>query len=465
MRWNCPHCGTALSVPKEKLTASWSFSKCAPCGGYSLVRRSDLNMIRIDQAPPKGQEVLQVGPQTTAEAAALKTQIPSHYPMMDQTATKNLEEAYRRFAASKAAKAAEIKIAEDEKPAIIPSLRKAIAQVTRPAALETQTKTATASPLPTPSTPKPAEQFLREALAQQPRHQFEQTVSLQVQTNAQSFTYAQAQTQSQFQAQAYVQAPQIEPSAIQTMAAAITPPPFNRPIPQPQILIEAPLSNFQTDSSDLFSIPSPLPEVPETETASRFIPLAIAVFSLIAVSSGIFLYQQGQRVNQRAQTRDRVGSAQSAPKAPNEWLKQKTPEAAPGAKALDLRAPSPSVVSTKQKPAAVPVPPAASVAPAPSIAKRELQQIQKQEVAEAKTLPGELPPARGLVVQVKSRKAYLRSGPGIGFEVLGTAAFEGNFLVQEWQGQWFRIALPKMGDEEQRTAWIRNDLVRLVTLD
>lgn len=57
MRWNCPHCGVALAIADEKLGTGWSFSRCYHCGGFALVRRTDVNLIKIDQAPP-GEEVL-----------------------------------------------------------------------------------------------------------------------------------------------------------------------------------------------------------------------------------------------------------------------------------------------------------------------------------------------------------------------------------------------------------------------
>lgn len=50
MRWNCPHCGVGLNVPDEQLGESWCFSKCYQCSGFSLVRRTDQNAVRVDGA-------------------------------------------------------------------------------------------------------------------------------------------------------------------------------------------------------------------------------------------------------------------------------------------------------------------------------------------------------------------------------------------------------------------------------
>jgi hypothetical protein len=57
MRWNCPHCGTNLAIADEKVGNGWSFSRCYKCAGFSLVRRSDVTLIKVDRAP-EGEQVL-----------------------------------------------------------------------------------------------------------------------------------------------------------------------------------------------------------------------------------------------------------------------------------------------------------------------------------------------------------------------------------------------------------------------
>ena len=57
MRWNCPHCGVALAVSDDKLGSGWSFSRCYKCAGFSLVRRSDINLIKVDK-PPAGEHIM-----------------------------------------------------------------------------------------------------------------------------------------------------------------------------------------------------------------------------------------------------------------------------------------------------------------------------------------------------------------------------------------------------------------------
>src|SRR5689334_19794241 len=57
MQWSCPHCGVALAVPHDTLGTGWSFSQCYRCGGYALVRKTEINIIKVDKAPP-GEKVI-----------------------------------------------------------------------------------------------------------------------------------------------------------------------------------------------------------------------------------------------------------------------------------------------------------------------------------------------------------------------------------------------------------------------
>ena len=51
MRWNCPHCSVALSVADDSLNSGWSYAKCFNCSGFAMVRRTDVNLIKMPQAP------------------------------------------------------------------------------------------------------------------------------------------------------------------------------------------------------------------------------------------------------------------------------------------------------------------------------------------------------------------------------------------------------------------------------
>src|SRR4051812_36345995 len=57
MHWCCPHCGISLTVSEETLGTGWSFSRCYKCGGFALIRRAEVNIIKVDKAPP-GERVI-----------------------------------------------------------------------------------------------------------------------------------------------------------------------------------------------------------------------------------------------------------------------------------------------------------------------------------------------------------------------------------------------------------------------
>lgn len=54
MRWNCPHCLTMVSVSDEKIGTGWLFSKCYKCNGFSLVRRAEVEVVKVDGSPFDG---------------------------------------------------------------------------------------------------------------------------------------------------------------------------------------------------------------------------------------------------------------------------------------------------------------------------------------------------------------------------------------------------------------------------
>ncbi len=57
MQWNCPHCGIFLIIPAQSLGTGWSFSRCCKCSGFALIRRAEINVIKVDKAPP-GEKII-----------------------------------------------------------------------------------------------------------------------------------------------------------------------------------------------------------------------------------------------------------------------------------------------------------------------------------------------------------------------------------------------------------------------
>ena len=67
MQWSCPHCGIHLALSMDKVGSGWSFSRCYKCGGFALIRKAEVNVIKVDKAPP-GERVLL--PEATETPAA-----------------------------------------------------------------------------------------------------------------------------------------------------------------------------------------------------------------------------------------------------------------------------------------------------------------------------------------------------------------------------------------------------------
>src|SRR4051812_36679463 len=68
MRWGCPHCGTQLAIPDDKLESTWSFSRCYKCNGFSLVKKSEINLIKVDRAPSGESILLPEGTETPLQS-------------------------------------------------------------------------------------------------------------------------------------------------------------------------------------------------------------------------------------------------------------------------------------------------------------------------------------------------------------------------------------------------------------
>ncbi|MGZ3686951.1 MAG: hypothetical protein ACXVBW_01540, partial [Bdellovibrionota bacterium] len=91
MRWSCPHCGSNLGLADDKIGTGWSFSRCYKCGGFALIRKAEINLIKVDKAPP-GERVLL--PEASDE------------PMLSQEAVQKI---------------ATLKKNAEDKPAVIPA--------------------------------------------------------------------------------------------------------------------------------------------------------------------------------------------------------------------------------------------------------------------------------------------------------------------------------------------------------
>jgi hypothetical protein len=204
--------------------------------------------------------------------------------------------------------------------------------------------------------------------------------------------------------------------------AAVIPPKFNPklvPTPQPIKLAVAPtptpivISNLNVAGP---KFPEPLPDPKREKAVSRVFFTVMAVASLSAITSGAYLYIQGQSLWQK--THPSVSSQNVRPAIQTTQLSNVN-----------------AIVSDQVHQNAMA--PSREVAPTPELAP--------------------------LLVEAKVKNASLRSGPGLEYRILGYATPDLKYTVSEWNDRWFKIIV-NTGAEKQ-TAWIRNDLVRLVSVN
>lgn len=58
MNWKCPHCGAQVHADTNQIKPGWSFAKCHQCLGFSLVRKVEMSVIKVDRPPLNEKDVL-----------------------------------------------------------------------------------------------------------------------------------------------------------------------------------------------------------------------------------------------------------------------------------------------------------------------------------------------------------------------------------------------------------------------
>ena len=221
--------------------------------------------------------------------------------------------------------------------------------------------------------------------------------------------------------------------------------------PEPRIFSPPPPpSTLKT----LGHLPDPLPEVSSSRKKPWFYRTAIAVTGIISLSSGVFLYIHGQELWRKAQIKAVYDS------------KEQTPESVPLKNTSSLES------NIQAESASIPAPPSAAieVKTPPLVSNEALNSTPKEETPDTAVPAARLvdsvssssaavtPAPQGLFVKPKFRDSPLRAGPGLGFPILGRANSHFEYLVSDWKNQWFKISIP---GKEEKTAWIRNDLVHV----
>jgi hypothetical protein len=183
-------------------------------------------------------------------------------------------------------------------------------------------------------------------------------------------------------------------------------------------------------------LPDPLPDTPVRESrVAVIVPAAIAIAGVLAVSSGIYLYAQGRALWQKT----RIGAA---------------PAAQLRVAAADVPRPEPQNLAVAPGPAPI----------VDRVNQRAMAPTRGNPPSRAAPGAATLDlPNTALVVRTRIKNATLRAGPGLEYPIVGQADAELRYFVADWRDRWFKISLPSAAPSGERVAWIRNDLVQLLT--
>jgi hypothetical protein len=212
-------------------------------------------------------------------------------------------------------------------------------------------------------------------------------------------------------------------------------------------------------SANGLGLPEPLPDEPVTSWRQKLVPLAIATTGSLAIASGIYLYVQGQalwekarlQATQTGEAAEPVAEQPTAvePPAGNEIVQ--APSIAPDAP-IRTTAPVRAVIEAPAKAVAV-----AALVPSPARADM-IDEVHANAMAPSRTAPASAASAQ-IQVELLTDTAHIHSGPGMKYPVIGTADNKRKYAVEEWRDRWFKIKLESPAPA--KTAWIRNDMVRL----
>lgn len=408
MRWNCPHCGTHLGIADDKMSTSWSFSRCYQCAGYALIRKSEVNIIKVDRAPA-GEKVLL--PES------------SENPLLSEAATRTLNRytnsASNANASAMNAAAAASAASSNEKSVVKPATRR-------------NTNSGFINPLKGAS---PAASIAAEAPANHElgRSSMNPISGIETPSHAQPF------------------APASQDAGMRPLAGPNA--------PAGASVDRNAMPAYMNGVNNVGMFPDPLPEVPANASRMRFLPMAIGVAAAFALGSGLYILMQSGEIIEKSRPTlsDRSERHTSAPYENAVVQNNRTNEenvaparpmnTTPVAKVAQNTAHSAGYSDQVRSQAMAPERQLIPTAPHP---------VQ---------LSSENPP---LIVMPKAKNIHLRSGPGMVYPVVGNADEKSKYVVTDWNDRWFKV-LPQapgtnLQNGEEIAGWIRTDSVQVVPM-
>lgn len=406
MRWNCPHCGVNLGLADDKMTTSWSFSRCYQCGGYALVRKAEVNIIKVDRVPA-GEKVLL--PES------------SENPLLSETATRNLNR-YTQTNASSTQSSSQLSGAQEaaaQLSAAMSSQARKEKPVVKPA-----TRRNTASGMINPLHAASAAAAMPSAQNDQANPLAAMDIPFDKVSHAQPF------------------APASQDASARPLAGPHA--------PAGASVDRSAMPAYMNGVNNIGLFPEPLPDVPAAGARIRLLPMAIGIAAAFALGSGLYLLMQSGEIIEK--TRPTLSDRRPASSANDNEVA--TVHTARAAKSVTV-----AKVDSAQ--------PANNSAGYSDQVRSQAMAPDRQQLVPTAPHPVQLssenPP---LIVQPKAKNIHLRSGPGMVYPVVGNADEKAKYVVTDWNDRWFKV-LPHSGtspsqDGEEIAGWIRTDSVQVV---
>lgn len=499
MRWNCPHCSTALAISDEKLGNGWSFSRCYKCAGFALVRRNEAKIVaqaaqmvsplipKFPERAPSLPAFASPSPAATHSVTAdqvleqLRVQTAAHSAaavpaMMNREATEHL----KHFASAQpkirpAKSGVTTATSSAATPAVSKSPRLPLASEVQalplpPPKIPLAASSGQGGPIPprfTPkATPQPsAQQLLAQDVIRQPS-----AIRLEnVQPPIQPFR-AVAVNSAQIPASAAnpvrPKAPTAVPSApisVLKTADASQPAPASTPARVPTAAVTT--HTTPAGSSPRFSaasgtrVPTPA-KVTAAKLAAAAPPMVEASTAFPEAMPEVPVKTRSQKLIRWALAATGVSSIASGLYLYSEgqalWNQARARQAANFHEAPTLALNTLKSSSLPQLSSQLSGPPM-TTATKPDLSDRVSRHAMAPERAPA-IATGKL------MIEVTKDKVALRAGPGVNYKVVSRADSRFQYGVAEWKGEWFKVQLEETNVGEMPTyAWIRNDFAHLVT--
>lgn len=440
MRWSCPHCKAALSIPDEQMTTSWSFSRCHECGGHVLLQKPATHHqlptksiaaetdTRAHETAMSGKPVIKPAtPRRRTPEMAVAGLSAEHYdtspghvaaiigsPSGPPIEASDVLNQFKPLAGPNAPAGATVDRNEQSEILFVPSpVNLARANTTTEATVQTKsiaeeiTQEIDLSGVQQETPPAFPAELEESAQAQAPRIRFIPMtlgVLAAIGTAAILFLSIEDQGENSTLPIVTLSNPIIKPVITAAPGKLTAKPPVVTASANTPVLSSSPATAPASAPATVTALTQYGPPAPDAEPQAPTLVEKPKPVPLVPETNTIT--SQGIKITTLS---DQVHSQAMAPERPN----------------IESR-----VITLKSLEA-----------------------------------PTEEPP---LVVKPKGKTLYVRSGPGLNYPVIGFVKENSNYIVTDWSDRWYRV-LPQVSEppepgapQQELDGWIRTDSVRVV---